>query len=176
MSQVQHFTPTTPKTPVWGHVSARAPVKGGTCKVIVCDHCEKEFAGGSLRITEHYAKCKSVPAKVKEWAVEELGRSAVKRQGKGAVKLMQGMFDDIAKESDQAPRARRSSRRHSTRTAVPRSCATRPSRTSFMAICAHSTPPQSKDTAVQQTRHCCSMVICIGGGESFLIKLTRFAC
>jgi hypothetical protein len=28
--------------------------------------------------------------------------SAVKRQGKGAVKKMQGMFDDIAKESDQA--------------------------------------------------------------------------
>jgi len=58
----------------------------------------------SLRITEHYAKCKSVPAKVKEWAVEKLGRSrsAVKRQGKEAVKKMQGMFDDIAKESDQA--------------------------------------------------------------------------
>ena len=58
----------------------------------------------SLRITEHHAKCKSVPAKVKEWAVEKLGRSrsAVKRQGKEAVKKMQGMFDDIAKESDQA--------------------------------------------------------------------------
>jgi hypothetical protein len=83
-------------------VSARAPVKAGTCKVIVCNHRETEFAGGSLRITEHYAnKCKSVPAKVKEWAVEKLGRSAVKRQGKGAVKKTQGMFDDIAKESDQ---------------------------------------------------------------------------
>jgi hypothetical protein len=47
------------------------------------------------------ASPKSVPAKVKEWAVEKLGRSAVKRQGKGAVKKMQGMFDDIAKEADQ---------------------------------------------------------------------------
>jgi hypothetical protein len=92
----------TTKAPVWGHVSARAPVKAGTCKAIVCNHCETEFAGGSLRITGHYAKCKSVPAKVKEWAVEKLGRSAVKRQDKGAVKKMQGMLDDTAKESDQA--------------------------------------------------------------------------
>ena len=56
----------------------------------------------SLRITEHHAKCKSVPAKVKEWAVEKLGRSANKRKGKEAVKQMEGMFDNIAKDSDQA--------------------------------------------------------------------------
>jgi hypothetical protein len=91
-SRVQHFN--TPKTPVWGHISARAAVKGGgTCKAIVCDHCEKEFAGGSLRITEHYAKCKSgksVPVAVKEWAVDKLGRSAAKRQGKEAVKKRAG--------------------------------------------------------------------------------------
>ena len=67
----------------------------------MCDHCEKEFAGGSLRTTEHYAKCKSVPVNVKEWAVDKLGRSAAKRQGKEAVKKMEGMFDDIAKDSDQ---------------------------------------------------------------------------
>jgi hypothetical protein len=30
------------------------------------------------------------------------GRSAAKRQGKGAVKKMGGMFDDIAKDSEQA--------------------------------------------------------------------------
>ena len=54
-----------------------------------------------MRITEHYAKCKSVPASVKEWAVEKLGRSADKRKGKEAVKQMEGMSDDIAKESDQ---------------------------------------------------------------------------
>ena len=99
MSQVQHFA--TPKTPVWGHVSARAPLKGGNCKAIVCNHCEKEFAGGSLRITEHHAKCKSVPVAVKEWAVDKLGRSAAKRQNKGSVKKMEGMFDDIARDSDQ---------------------------------------------------------------------------
>jgi hypothetical protein len=52
-------------------------------------------------LNEHYAKCKSVPASVKEWAVEKLGRSADKRKGEGAVKQMEGMFDDIAKESDQ---------------------------------------------------------------------------
>ena len=98
-SQRKHFH--TPQTPVWGHVSARAAVKQGTCKAIVCDHCETEFSGGSVRITEHYAKCKSVPASVKEWAVEKLGRSADKRKGKEAVKQMEGMFDDIAKESDQ---------------------------------------------------------------------------
>ena len=100
MSRVQHFN--TPKTPVWGHVSARAPVKGGTCKVIVCDHCEKEFAGGSLRITEYYAKCKSVPVTAKEWAVDKLGRSAAKRQDREYVKKMEGMFDDIARDSDQS--------------------------------------------------------------------------
>ena len=82
-SRVKHFN--TPQTTVWGHVSARAAVKAGTCKAIVCDHCEKEFAGGSLRITEHYAKCKSVPADVREWAV----------------KKMEGVFDDIAKDPDQ---------------------------------------------------------------------------
>ena len=94
MSSGERFS--TPKAPVWGHVSARAPVKGGTCKVVVCSYCEMEFAGGAQRITEHYAKCKSVPAEVKERAVEKLGRSAVKRQDKEAVKKMQGMFDDIA--------------------------------------------------------------------------------
>jgi hypothetical protein len=98
-SRVQHFN--TPATAVWGHVSARAAVKAGTCKAIVCGHCEKEFAGGSLRITEHHAKCKSVPADVREWAVEKLGRSAEKRKGKEAVKKMEGMFDDIAKDPDQ---------------------------------------------------------------------------
>ena len=82
-------------------MSARAAVKAGTCKAIVCGHCEKEFAGGSLRITEHYAKCKSVPADVREWAVEKLGRSAEKRKGKEAVKKMEGVFDDIAKDPDQ---------------------------------------------------------------------------
>ena len=84
-SRVQHFH--TPQTTVWGHVSARAAAKQGTCKAIVCDHCETEFSGGSVRITEHYAKCKSVPASVKEWAVEKLGRSADKRKGKEAVNL-----------------------------------------------------------------------------------------
>jgi hypothetical protein len=83
-------------------VSARAPVKGDTCKVVVCSHCETEFAGGAQRITEHYAKCKSVPVGLKEWEVEKLGRSAAKRQGKEAVKKMEGMFDDIARDSDQA--------------------------------------------------------------------------
>ena len=68
----------------------------------MCNHCEKEFAGGSLRITEHYAKCNSVPGTVKEWAVAKLGRSAAKREGKEAVKKMQGVFDDIARDSDQA--------------------------------------------------------------------------
>ena len=63
-SRVQHFN--TPKTTVWGHVSARSAVKAGTCKAIVCGHCEKEFAGGSLRITGHHAKCKSVPTHVRE--------------------------------------------------------------------------------------------------------------
>ena len=67
----------------------------------MCGHCEKEFAGGSLRITEHYAKCKSAPVAVEEWAVDKLGRSEAKRQGKESVKKMEGMFDDIAKESDQ---------------------------------------------------------------------------
>ena len=98
-SRVQHFN--TPATTVWGHVSARAAVKAGTCKAIVCDHCEKEFAGGSLRTTEHHAKCKSVPTHVREWAVEKLGRSAEKRKGKEAVKKMEGVFDDIAKDPDQ---------------------------------------------------------------------------
>ena len=98
-SRVQHFN--TPKTTVWGHVSARAAVKQGTCKAIVCDHCETEFSGGSVRITEHYAKCKSVPTHVREWAVEKLGRSAEKRKGKEAVKQMEGVFDDITKDSDQ---------------------------------------------------------------------------
>jgi hypothetical protein len=45
----------------------------------------KEFAGGSLRITEHYAKCNFVPVKLKEWAVDKLGRSAAKHQGKESV-------------------------------------------------------------------------------------------
>jgi hypothetical protein len=40
--------------------------------------------------------------KPKEWAVEKPGRSTAKRQGKGAVKKMEGMFDDIAKGPDQA--------------------------------------------------------------------------
>ena len=48
-----------------------------------------------MRITEHYAKCKSVPTHVREWAVEKLGRSAEKRKGKEAVKKMEGVFDDI---------------------------------------------------------------------------------
>jgi hypothetical protein len=39
---------------------------------------------------------------VKEWAVAKLGRSAAKRQGKEAVKKMEGVFDDIARDSDQA--------------------------------------------------------------------------
>ena len=98
-SRVKHFH--TPQTTVWGHVSARAAVKQGTCKAIVCDHCETEFSGGSVRITEHYAKCKSIPTHVREWAVEKLGKSAAKREGKEAVKKMEGMFDDIAKESAQ---------------------------------------------------------------------------
>jgi hypothetical protein len=37
-----------------------------------------------------------------EWAVDKLGRSETKRQGKEPVKKMEGMFDDIAKDSDQS--------------------------------------------------------------------------
>jgi hypothetical protein len=40
---------------------------------------------------------------VKEWAVDRPGRSAAKRQGKEAVKKMEAMFDDIAKDSEQTP-------------------------------------------------------------------------
>jgi hypothetical protein len=39
---------------------------------------------------------------VEEWAVDKLGRSEAKRQGKESVKKMEGMFDDIAKDSDQS--------------------------------------------------------------------------
>ena len=67
----------------------------------MCNSCENEFAGGVQRILGYYAKCKSIPTHVREWAVEKLGRSADKRKGKEAVKQMEGMFDDIAKESDQ---------------------------------------------------------------------------
>jgi hypothetical protein len=82
-------------------VTARAPLKGGSCKAIVCSSCEKEFAGCVQRILEYYAKCKSTPSSLREWAVGKLGRSAVRREGKGAVKKMEGMFEDIAFETDQ---------------------------------------------------------------------------
>ena len=111
----EHFS--TPKTPVWGHVSARGHPSREVPARPSCTATAKretEFAGGAQRITEHYAKCKSVPVGLKEWEVEKLGRSAAKRQGKGAVKKMEGMFDDIARDSDQALILVHSSRRHST--------------------------------------------------------------
>jgi hypothetical protein len=77
------------------------PLKGGSCKFIVCNSCEKEFAGGAQRILEYYAKCKSIPSSLREWAVAKLGRSAARREGKEAVKKMEGVFEDIAFETDQ---------------------------------------------------------------------------
>ena len=114
----------------------------------------------SLRITEHYAKCKSVPAKVKEWAVEKLGRSrsAVKRQGKEAVKKMQGMFDDIAKESDQAI-ITASLNKNIRATEL---CHEAVSHFIYDNLCSFNlTAVESRK--IQQTRHCCSIVI--GGGR-----------
>ena len=67
----------------------------------MCNSCEKEFAGGAQRILEYYAKCKSIPSSLREWAVAKLGRSAARREGKGAVKKMEGVFEDIAFETDQ---------------------------------------------------------------------------
>ena len=38
----------TPKSDVWGGVTALAIVKSGNCKKIKCNSCDKIFAGGSL--------------------------------------------------------------------------------------------------------------------------------
>ena len=75
----------TPNSEVRGSVTALVEVKSGHCKSLSCAIAVRNPKVRSLRITEHHAKCKSVPAKVKECAVEELGRSAVKRQGNEAV-------------------------------------------------------------------------------------------
>jgi hypothetical protein len=53
-------------------------------------------------ILEYYAKCKSIPSSLREWAVAKLRRSAARREGKEAVKKMEGgVFEDIAFETDQ---------------------------------------------------------------------------
>jgi hypothetical protein len=62
---------------------------------------ENEFAGGVQRILGYYAKCKSIPSSLREWAVAKLGRSAARREGKEAVKKMEGVFEDSAFETDQ---------------------------------------------------------------------------
>jgi hypothetical protein len=53
------------------------------------------------RILEYYAKCKSIPPSLREWAVAKLGRSTARREGKEAVKKMEGVFENSTFETDQ---------------------------------------------------------------------------
>jgi hypothetical protein len=91
MSSEGHFATPTPT----GHDGCMGqrdgkqghPLKGGSCKAIVCVTAAKRssLVGGVQRILEYYAKCKSIPSSLREWAVAKLGRSAARREGKEAV-------------------------------------------------------------------------------------------
>jgi hypothetical protein len=90
----------TPNSEVWGNVTALAEVKGGHCKSMKCDSCEKTFSGGVARILEHYAKCNATPQLTRDWAAQQISdRDA--RKGKDPVRKMEGAFNDIEEEEAQ---------------------------------------------------------------------------
>jgi hypothetical protein len=84
----------TPKSDVWGGVTALAIVKSGNCKKIKCNSCDKIFAGGSLRITEHYIKCYGTSEQLREWARQKKAVHDSVSKDKSIVKSMDALLED----------------------------------------------------------------------------------